>query len=252
MAYTDRVKDVLEYIQKNPINIQSERMFYVPTSELDSSRLPDAVEGLDIEDVLLERKPTDNRVNVSSPTKEQEHMAEVTVAMLYFACGGMDESHNIVLPYSWPSPMTTEEEKMTIHMSGGRPPIQGSPAMKESEYCHALIHRKEGDIIGELGAKGFSTCKYWFGKTGYHPLFNVVKNEALKTPKSEHKIINDFLDHLSKNQWNPDVFSDLCASALKTKNQDLELFNFCNDLSGKEWNILMEYCNKTTNPIDQI
>ena len=124
--------------------------------------------------------------------------------------------------------------------------------MKESEYCHALIHRKEGDIIGELGAIGFSTCKYWFGKTGYHPLYNVVKNEALKTPKSEHKIINDFLDHLSKNQWNPDVFSDLCASALKTKNQDLELFNFCNDLSGKEWNILMEYCNQTTNPIDQI
>ena len=31
---------------------------------------------------------------------------------------------------------------------------QESPAMKESEYCHALIHRKEGDIIGELGAQG--------------------------------------------------------------------------------------------------
>ena len=31
----------------------------------------------------------------------------------------------------------------------------GSPAIKESEYCHSLIHRKEGDIIGELGSLGF-------------------------------------------------------------------------------------------------
>ena len=32
-------------------------------------------------------------------SKAQEHMAEVTTAMLYFACGGMDESHNIVLSH---------------------------------------------------------------------------------------------------------------------------------------------------------
>ena len=51
----------------------------------------------------------------------------------------------------------------------------GSPAIKESEYCHSLIHRKEGDLIGELGSLGFSNCKFWFGKTGFHPLYNVVK-----------------------------------------------------------------------------
>ena len=116
-------------------------MFYVPTSELDSSRLPDAVEGLDTEDVLLERKPTGNRVNVSPLSKVQEHMAEVTVAMLYFACGGMDESHNIVLPYSWPSPMTSQEEEMTIHMSGGRPPIQGivQENMQHQRGCSSYL-----------------------------------------------------------------------------------------------------------------
>ena len=123
----------------------------------------------------------------------------------------------------------------------------GSPAIKESEYCHSLIHRKEGDLIGELGSLGFrlrpcvflpayyhttaqhffllfkylstnnntawesispscavidwkmkylqkdeisvillsagrqpngldfSNCKFWFGKTGFHPLYSVVK-----------------------------------------------------------------------------
>ena len=34
-------------------------------------------------------------------SKAQEHMAEVTTAMLYFACGGMDESHNIVLSHRY-------------------------------------------------------------------------------------------------------------------------------------------------------
>jgi len=241
MVYTERVKDVLEYVGKNPINIKSEAMFYCPTSELDSKRLPDVVEGLESEDVLLERKSEGNRINIAPLNKAQEHMAEVTAAMLYFACGGMDESHNIVLPYSWPKPTTLSGE-----------PIKGSPAIKESEYCHSLLHRKEGDLIGELGSLGFSNCKFWFGKTGFHPLYSVVKGEALKTAKTEHKIVNEFLGHLSENDWNPDVFTDLCASALKTKNQDLELYDFCSDLSGKEWKILLEYCNETTNPVNQV
>ena len=65
----------------------------------------------------------------------------------------MDESHNIVLPYSWP----------TYSEMGGEP-VQGSPAIKESEYCHALIHRyfthflkiftifKKGILGGGVGA----------------------------------------------------------------------------------------------------
>jgi len=251
MVYTERVKDILEYVDKNPINIKSEAMFYCPTSELDSKRLPDVVEGLQSEDVLLERKSEGNRINIAPLGKDKEHMAEVTTAMLYFACGGMDESHNIVLPHSWPPTESDEEERMTLYISG-RPPIQGSPAIKESEYCHSLIHRKEGELIGELGNQGFNNCKFWFGKTGYHPLYNVVKNEALKMPKTQHKIVNEFLDQLSENDWNPDVFTDLCASALKTKNEDMELYEFCSDLSGKEWKILMNYCNDTTNPINQV
>ena len=79
-----------------------------------------------------------------------------------------------------------------------------------------------------------------------------IKGEALKMAKTEHKIVNEFLGHLTKNDGDPDVFTDLCASALKTKNQDLELYEFCSDLSGKEWKILLEYCNETTNPVNQV
>lgn len=76
----------------------------------------------------------------------------------------MDEAHNLVLPYSWPEYQ---------HMSNG-PPILNSPAIKESEYCHAMVHRKEGEIFGELGMVGFNNCKFWFGKTGFHPLYRYV------------------------------------------------------------------------------
>ena len=63
-------------------------------------------------------------------------MADVTAAMLFLGCGGMDEAHNIVLPYSWPS---------DTHFGG--PAVKDSPAAKESEYCHALIHRYIGEYL---------------------------------------------------------------------------------------------------------
>ena len=100
--YADRVQDVLDYLTDHPISVQSERMFYQPTSELDSSRLPDVIEGLKAEDVMLEQAKIQGRINAKPVDKMQEHSADVTVAMLYFVCQGMDEAHNIVLPYSWP------------------------------------------------------------------------------------------------------------------------------------------------------
>lgn len=99
--YSDRVQEVLEYLSDHPINVESERMFYQPTVELDSSRLPNVIEGLTAEDVMLEQAKNSS-INSKPVDKMQEHSADVTVAMLYMACQGMDEAHNIVLPYSWP------------------------------------------------------------------------------------------------------------------------------------------------------
>jgi hypothetical protein len=81
----------------------------------------------------------------------------------------MDESHNTVVRYSVP----TENE-----IDLGVRPILNSPAIKESEYCHAMIHRKEGEFLGELGMIGFSSCNFWFQQTGHHPLYDVVKTKV--------------------------------------------------------------------------
>ena len=106
--------------------------------------------------------------------------------------------------------------------------------------------------LGKLFRWVFLDNLLTFSSFRLHNCGHSIKGEALKMAKTEHKIVNEFLGHLSKNDWNPDVFTDLCASALKTKNQDLELYEFCSDLSGKEWKILLEYCNETTNPVNQV
>ena len=72
-------------------------------------------------------------------------------------CSGLDEAHNIVLPYSWGQPTAQ-----------AGPPVPDSPASQESSYCHALVHRKEGEHDGELGLTGWSNSCFWFKTTGQH------------------------------------------------------------------------------------
>ena len=62
-------------------------MKYIAFDKLDSNRLPDVVEGLQREDVLVDTHE-DGRVNKELRNKFQEHMADVTVGMLYLACKG--------------------------------------------------------------------------------------------------------------------------------------------------------------------
>lgn len=59
------------------------------------------------------------------------HFAQVAIALLYLACGGLDEAHNLVTPLSWP-----------LKTDFGGKPVKGSPANAEASYAHALIHRQ--------------------------------------------------------------------------------------------------------------
>ena len=67
--------------------ILDERMEYVTMDKLDPERLPDVVEGLTREDVMMECHQ-EGRINRQEKDKLQEHMADVTVGMLYLACKG--------------------------------------------------------------------------------------------------------------------------------------------------------------------
>ena len=62
-------------------------MVYKPFEKLDSSRLPDVVEGIQGEDVMVDCYQ-EGRINKQERDKFQLHMADVTVGMLYLACKG--------------------------------------------------------------------------------------------------------------------------------------------------------------------
>ena len=69
-----------------------QRMLYEPTDHLDAARLPDVVQGLQSQDVLLDEPQRDDPSRVTRSVKgdkRREHMADVARAALYLACGGM-------------------------------------------------------------------------------------------------------------------------------------------------------------------
>ena len=59
MLYSERVEEILNYVQDHPINVKSQKMRYVPTSQLDSARLPGYLNFFTIliSNMLLKRTP---------------------------------------------------------------------------------------------------------------------------------------------------------------------------------------------------
>eukprot|EP00953_Heterococcus_sp_UTEX-ZZ885_P007016 4275-Heterococcus_DN1.PRE.3 len=105
-------------------------------------RLPKVVEeGLTAKDLL------DDGVG-------KEPWQTLTVALLYLGCGGLDETHDTV---------------------------QSMTNVQEANYIHALLHRREGERVGELSLRGWSNSCYWNDQTGSHPIQQQLQQKALET-----------------------------------------------------------------------
>ena len=66
-------------------------MTYQPLDKLDKDRLPDVAQDLARADVIVDTYD-EARVTRKSVSQAQEHMADVTVAMLYMPCGGRSKN----------------------------------------------------------------------------------------------------------------------------------------------------------------
>ncbi|PNH08206.1 hypothetical protein TSOC_005291 [Tetrabaena socialis] len=161
--YPPRVQAVVEYVEANPARLQSIPMMY--DADVAQSHLPPVVQGLTPEDVL----PPQQQRHAVDPLAA-EHYARVVAGLLYVACGGLDQAHNLVTPLCWGAATPY----------GGRP-IAGSPAAADAAYVHALVHRAEGLHDGEYGS-GFSNANYWYFAAGSHPVVHPQCSPSHPTP----------------------------------------------------------------------
>ncbi|GLC43029.1 hypothetical protein PLESTM_001415000 [Pleodorina starrii] len=158
-AYPERVQAVLDHLEANPMRLQSIPMIY--EADCSSAHLPAAVQGLTPEDVM----PPPSQRRGADP-QAAEHFARVVAGLLYVACGGLDQAHNLVTPLCWGAPTPY----------GGKP-IPGSPAAQDASYVHALVHRAEGLHDGEFGT-GFSNANYCEPRCIYRCRYRVRRHRA--------------------------------------------------------------------------
>lgn len=128
--------------------------------------------------------------------------------------GGLDEAHNLITPHSWSAPTTF----------GGLPKLR-STASREAKYCHVIVHRMEGENLGEFGS-GFNNSNYWLGQAFYHsggmsehPIFPHLRRDV-------EDFVGDCHDarcllRTMGPKWEPKLFNNLCEDALLTEDPEL-------------------------------
>ena len=53
--------------------------------------------------------------------------------------------------------------------------------VQEANYAHALLHRYEGENVGEFSMRGWSNAAYRHDQTGSHENFALLQKQAEQT-----------------------------------------------------------------------
>lgn len=126
-------------------------------------------------------------------------MARACLAGLWLHHDHLDRSHAV---------------SQTIHSATG-------------SYWHGIMHRREGD---------YPNAKYWFRRTGEHPVFPDLARSAARLAAGSG---SDAERLTAGGRWDPYAFVDLCQAYVSGRSDRAGL---CRRVQRLEWELLFDFC----------
>ena len=129
-------------------------------------------------------------------------------------------------PGKWSVPVWPASGSTTTIWTGPTPSARTIHSATGSCW-HGIMHRREGD---------YPNAKYWFRRTGEHPVFPDLARSAARLAAGSG---SDAERLTAGGRWDPYAFVDLCRACVSGRSDSAAL---CRRIQRLEWELLFDFC----------